>query len=337
MKEPAHKILIDRYLNWNLVKERLEYYKNIGKFYSLDNLKDCSTKAPYFCHYLAWRLGTWTDEQWFEFFDKLLDNATKLPNWNKTRVPQGCEFDNFWSFIWELQVAQLFSYNYNTSVEWMNSGPDLKVNSNVGQFFVECTIYRKSFGLEEFIGELLDHVHIQIRVSHIPFTIFSLPKNKNVEPFLDELCRPFLDEEFLEKKLKEVQEISPIILPTPNGIENLYIFIENHNAKNFNPYQPWTATGLPENFLDVIVKEVLGNKRSSNKLKLHRPNLLAVNLLLGVDFQLANAVRRAIPTPNLGAEYDAVFLTACGIDIIPSLKGFIYFYDDHPIKALLNQ
>jgi hypothetical protein len=89
--------------------------------------------------------------------------------------------------------------------------------------------------------------------------------------------------------------------------------------------------------LDVIVKEVLGNKRSSNKPKLHRPNLLAVNLLLGVDFQLANAVRRAIPTPNLGAEYDAVFLTACGIDIIPSLKGFIYFYDDHPIKALLNQ
>ncbi len=336
MKDPAHKILIDRYLNWNLVKERLGRYENIGKFYSLSNLQACSKQAPFYCHYLAWRLGTWKDEKWFEFFNTLLGNAARLPNWSKTRISQGCEFENFWSFLWELQIEQMFSNN-KADVEWTKSGPDLKINSTAGQFFVECTVYRKSFGLEDFIDELLAHVHTQIRVRHVPFIIFSLPKDKNLEPFLDELCRPFLDEAFLGKKLKEAQEISPVILPTPNSIENLYIFIENHNPKKHNPYQPWAATGSPENFLDVIVKEVLDNKRSSNKLKLYRPNLLAVNLLLGVDFQLANAVRRAIPTPNLGEEYDGVFLTACGIDNIPSLNGYMHFYDDHPIKEFLNK
>ena len=335
MKEPAHKTLIDRYLDWDSVKRRLGSYRNIGKFFTFNNLQSCSNKAPFYCHYLAWRLGTWKDEKWFEFFDFLLGNAAKLPGWSKSRISQGCEFENFWSFLWELQVAQMFSNNKAT-VEWINSGPDLKVNSSVGQFYVECTIYRKSLGLEDFIAELLAHVHNQIRVRHVPFIIFSLPKDKKLEPFLDELCRPFLDEVFLEKKFKEAQEISPIMLSTPKGIENLYIFIENHNAKNFNPYQPWATTGSPEKILDIIVKEALDNKRSSNKLKLYRPNLLAVNLLLGIDFQLANAVRTTIPTPDLGAEYDAIFLTACGIDDIPSLNGYMHFYNNHPVKEFLN-
>jgi hypothetical protein len=213
----------------------------------------------------------------------------------------------------------------------------LKVNSTAGQFFVECTIYRKSFGLEEFIGELFSQINFQIKVSHIPFNIFSLPKDKNLEPFLDELYEPFLDNMFLEKKIKEAQGISPVSLPIPKRAGNLHIFIENHDAENFNPYQPWAATGLPEGFLNVAMKEILDNKRSSNELKLYRPNLLAVNLLLGVDFQLANAVRRNIPTPNLGAEFDGVFLTACGIDKIPSLDGYIHFYNNHPIKELLTK
>lgn len=85
------------------------------------------------------------------------------------------------------------------------------------------------------------------------------------------------------------------------------------------------------------MKEVLDNKRELNDLKSNRPNLLAVNLLLGQDYQLATALR-TIPTPNLGEEFDAVFLTACGIDEIPSLNnGLIHFYDNHPIRGFLNQ
>jgi hypothetical protein len=227
--------------------------------------------------------------------------------------------------------------NHQVHVEWMNSGPDLKVISTAGQFFVECTIYRKSFGLEEFINELFSHIDSQIKVRHIPLNIFSLPKDKNLEPFLDELFKPFLDDMFLEEKLQESQEISLVNLPVPKGTRNLYVFIENRGAKNFSPDQPWAATGPAEGFLDVALREILDNKRSSNELKLHRPNLLAVNLLLGLDFQLANAVRGNIPNPNLGPGFDGVFLTACGIDKTPSFDGYIHFYDTHPVKELLTK
>lgn len=214
MAEPAHKILIQRYINWDLVKERLNRYENISKSYSLNNLQSCSNKAPFYCHYLGWRLGTWENETSFEFFDSLLANAFRLPNWKKSRISEGCEFENFWSLIWELQVAQLFANYPGTNLEWTNSGPDLRVNSGAEEFFVECTIYRKSFGLEEFINEILRHIHSWIEARHVPFNTFSLPKNEHVEPFLDELFRPFLDDKFIQDKVREAEEISPVILPT---------------------------------------------------------------------------------------------------------------------------
>jgi hypothetical protein len=338
MTEPAHKILIDRYINWNLVKERLNRYENIGKFFALKYLQDCSTKAPYYCHYLAFRLGTWNDEQWFEFFDTLLAKASKLPNWTKNRIPYGCEFENFWSFLWELQVAQLFANYSNTNIEWLNSGPDLKVTCDAGQFFVECTIYRKSFGLEEFIGNLLSLIHPSIRVQHTPFMKYSLPKNQNVEGFLDELFEQFIDQSYLEAKLKEAEKFSPLVLPVPKDANNFYVFIENQNAEDFNPNQPWASTGEPEDFLEVVTKEILFNKKTSNQLITHRPNLLAANLLLGRDFQLALAINRSVPNFDLGSEYDAVMLAACGIDETPKLKEakMLRYYESHPINYLLN-
>jgi len=337
MNDPAHKILIDRYLNWTLVEERLLRYENIGRYYTLSELKDCTSVSPFYCHYLGWRLGVWKNEKLFSFFDALLGNAAKLPNWSKDRIPRGCEFDNFWSFMWELQVAQLFSNYPDICVEWTSAGPDLKISSNEGVFFVECTVYRKSFGLEEFVGEFLSLIHPWIRSEHIAFNIFSLPKNKDISFFLDELFTPFLSQAFLNEKLSEAKNISPVILPTPKDIENFYIFIENPAAKEFASFQPWVVTGPPEDYLTQIAKESLDNKRYSNNLGSHRPNLLAVNLLLGKDFQTAISLGRSIPKLELGSEYDAVLLTACGIDEIPSLKSSkrIEFYDTHPIKTLL--
>jgi hypothetical protein len=337
MKEPAHKIFINRYLDWDLVKERLARYQNISKFFSLDTLQKCSSKPPFYCHFLSWRLGTWEDEGLFVFFDALLDHAAKMPNWNITRISMGCEFENFWSFIWELQIARLFSSNPKTITEWINSGPDLKVSSGAGQFFVECTLYRKSFGLEEFICELFTHIHPWIRVEHRLFNKFSLPKNDLVEPFLDELFAPFLNEKFLNQKLKEAEEISPVILLTPKEVENFYVFIESDNAKDSNPDRPWQVTGSPENYLDVVVREALDNKRKSNKLNLYKPNLLVVNLLLGRDYQVATWLRKA-PVLDLGTEFDAVFLTTCGINEMPLLnsESIHFFGTNHPIKDLMN-
>jgi hypothetical protein len=125
--------------------------------------------------------------------------------------------------------------------------------------------------------------------------------------------------------IKKAKKISPIKLHTPKSGENLFVFIENLDAKDFDFNQPWRATGAPERFLHDVVQGVLDKKRNSNKMKTNRPNVLAINLLLG-DFQTGVSLRK-LPTPNLGKEFDAVFLTACGIDKVPSLKkGSLYFW-----------
>jgi hypothetical protein len=334
MVEPSHKTLINRYLNWDLVRERLERYKTIGKLYSLDDLRACSSKPPFYCHYLGWRLGTWKNEGTFKFFDSLLANALNLPNWNKARISQGCEFQNFWALLWELQVAQLFTNFPVTIVEWNKVGPDLRVHSNSSAFFIECTTHPQSFGLEEFINELLGHVHPWIKADHILFNRFRLPNNA-IEPYLDDLFKPLLNETFLQEMIKKAEGISPVKLHTPKSGENLFVFIENLDAENRDFDQPWNTTGIPENFLHDVVQDVLDKKRKSNKIKSNRPNILAVNLLLG-DFQTGVALRK-LPKPNLGKEFDAVFLTACGIDEIPSLKkGLLQFYNNHPIKEILT-
>ena len=237
--------------------------------------------------------------------------------------------------MWELQVAKFFADYPETQVEWTKSGPDLRVQSKLGTFYVECTTHPQSFGLEEFVSELLGHIDSRIEAKHVLFNKYSLPNNA-IEPFLDELFKPFLNDIFLREKIKESEKVSPIRLPTPKSSGNLYVFIRNENAKDSDPDQPWIITGPPEDFLNDVVQEVLEKKRKSNKLDVHRPNVLAVNLLLG-DFQTATALR-TIPTLNLGREFDAIFLTACGIDEIPSLNnGLIHFYSNHPVKGFLKQ
>jgi hypothetical protein len=135
MTEPAHKILINRFLDWHKVENRLHQFQHIGKLFNLDELKKCSDYPPYYCHYLAWRLGTWIDDSWLTFFDNLLAQGMKLKGWDNNRINKGCEFENFWSFIWELQVAAFFVKQSNGKVEWMKSGPDLQVTKDDINFF----------------------------------------------------------------------------------------------------------------------------------------------------------------------------------------------------------
>jgi len=347
MQEPAHKILIDRFLDWERAKQRLDRYKHIGAVYEYDDLRKCSSKAPFYCHYLAWRLGTWEDEQWFEYLDYLIASSMELKGWNNDRVPKGCEFENFWSFVWELAVAVFFRSQAQTIVEWTKSGPDLRVIIEENEFYVECTTYRKSFGLEEFIDGILRRIHPELAAEHAPCIRFSLPKDDAIEKFLDELFKPFLVPGFLENKLAEAKQRSPIIFPLPEGTSNFYVYLTAKEAAADNLYQPWHEAGDPEEYFEVAVREVLGNKKSSNKLQGYHPNLLAVNFLLGIDFQLAAMIRggdqlvpildKVLSQENSGFAYDGIFLTACGIDELPSFdrKSFISIIRDHPIRSII--
>jgi hypothetical protein len=338
MSGSSQRILVHRYLDWKLVEKRLQNYPHINSIFPIDDLKKCSEKPPYFCHYLAWRLGTWNAEEWFAYFDDLLSQGMKLSGWSNQRVPQSCEFDNFWSFIWELEVAVYFiNMKKAPNVIWLPSGPDMKVDLGGNLFYVECTTYHKSFGIEEFINCLLHKIDSRLSVKHIPCIKFTLQK-LDLNSFLDELFRPLIDPAFLLKTSIEASQRSPIIIPFPKGVENFYIVFDEPKSREMNMYQPWTSAGDPEQFINLALREVIDTKASQNNIKSYRPNLLAINYLLGVDFQLALALRStSIRDVIINPEIDAIFICACGIDELPSVKkSMTNIGPTHPAKALLT-
>jgi len=245
MREPAQKILVHKYIDWQRVEERLIRYKNIGSNYNIAEFKKSADKPPYYCHYLAWRLGTWNNEDFFKYYDQLLG-----------------------------------------------------------------------------VGAALD-----------------LPKNKDRNNFLNELFRPFLDPHFIQEKSNEAQTEYPVMLPVPEGSKNFYVYMEGDDPSNCVSGR--NASGDPEEYLILAIREACNNKKNENKLKGMHPNILAVNFLLGGDFEAAEdrhlELYGAAISPCLDEAFDGVLFDFCGIDktlspekIILNIKS-----EKHPIRLLL--
>ncbi|HHT9113008.1 MAG: hypothetical protein HZA47_09030 [Planctomycetes bacterium] len=350
MTEPAHKILVRKYLDWEKVSNRLSRYEYIGKHYNLKALQDCSEKSPYYCHYLAWRLGTWEYEKSFTFFNELLKHGILLPNWDKKIKAEDpskrYEYEKFFYFLWELQVAKFFSDVKGVSVEWTLSGPDLKISSNGKTFYIECYTFIKSFGIELFIEDLLNRIHPRIRTLHTSCIKFSLPQNADTEKFLNDIFSPYLNPCFIDNKLKKAEKEWPVLLPTPQGIDNFYIYVEGNNQAEYISGRLPNASGIPENYLAVCFKEAINAKRNSNELSQHSNVLLAINFLLSTDFQgAANrqkelnelCLSEEIPLCDFGNAIDGIFFSACGINGVPSLENSylkIKAGIEHPILSL---
>ena len=314
---PSHKFFIERFICWERVEFRLEEHPFINRLITAVELKKFSETSPYYCHWLAWRLGTWSDESLFEFLNQLIETAQSLEGWNndigKDKI-SSCEFAEFWSFLWELQVVEYF-HSQGMQVKWTNSGPDLKVQTKSGPAWVECYVYRKSFGLEEWIQEIFNNIDPKIKVGHTPCIQFSLPQNQRLEQFLDQLFRPFLNSNFLTEKRIEADKQYPVPLPIPDGIKNLHIYLEGNGE-----YQPRIVpsnTGSTGDFFHHSINEAIRNKADSNSLKNHRPNILAVNFLLGEDFQLAQNRALDLGENNqidFQKSIDGILIGTCGID-----------------------
>lgn len=346
MQKPAHKIFIHEFLDWNKVQERLRHYKHIANHYDIRYLKECSEKPPYYCHYLAWRLGTWRNEKLFEFFNDLLAFGSSVKNWkSNNNLLRSYSFDDFWGLLWQLQVAKYFSRKKDINIEWMSSGPDLKITTGKEDIFIECYTQRKSFGLEIFIQEIFKHIHPSIRVEHTQYIRFSLPKDSEIEKFLNYIFMPYIDPKFLESKLKEAEKEWPVLLSVPEDTKNFNISLEGDDPDNYVAGD--NACGDPENYLNISIREALNNKKLSNDLKNSHPNIFAVNFLLGIDFQTAydRQLYLGNPVPLLLPDnhpYDAIFLSLCGINEIPTFekkseKSFLWIKPGikHPIETIL--
>jgi hypothetical protein len=347
MSDTAQEFFVQKFLNWEKVRERLDKYPNIRSQFPEKTINSCSHNSPYYCHYMAWRLGVWEGEDFFVYFDQLLENGISIKNWSSKKSQlHNCDFDDFWGLIWELQVADLFQKTWGTGMEWTTSGPDLKIFTEHGPFYVECYTYRKSFTLLEFIEELFTQIDYHLRVRHNLFLPVDLPKDtEEINSFLNSLFQMFLNPDFLAAKLVEAAREYPIPIKVDgySGLRNVLLCVEGDNPKAYSPMKdPFIGTGDPEQYLCIALKEALNNKRKSNQIEKNRPNLLAVNYLLSPDYQTALGLRKINQhmLPDLGEEYDAVLFAAMGIDgRITANSSFVEMKENlsQSIKDLINK
>ena len=316
---------VHKFINWEKVEERLSKYKYIDKYFPISTLKSekFTEEPPFYCHYLAWRLGVWKNEQFFEYFNHLLENAETINGWNgKKRIQNENEFGQFWSFLWELQVAEFLTSFPNLQVNWnVSNGPDLHIQKNSEELFVECKTVHKSFGLENFIEEVLNQIDKTIRVSHGIFMKFSLSQDNKRIILFDSIFRPFLDPAFIENKKIEVQKVSPLII-VEYIYPNFFIYLENSDAKpaSYELLSKIYSASDPIKYTDVIYKEII-NKVKENNLESCHPNLLFVNLVLSKDWQLACGWNNQHNLPQ-SQNLDNILLTACDIDKPANYNGF---------------
>ena len=315
----AQQELVNRFIDWERVQSRLSRFPAIAKHFPENLLRACADKPPYYCHYMTWRLGTQWDERYVENFERMLSGSAQLENWAEEfqSFQRSCDFGEYWSLLWQMQVARFF-YTRGASVQWNPKGPDLTVNLHEAPFFVECYTYRKSYSIEDFVWELLRRVHPRLRVERRAYLPFSLPQNADTANFLDELLRPLLDPRFLQHKLSAADQCWPYLLPVPQAVRNFVVYVEG----DINAYDPGVLrnyTGDPESFLKLGLSEAVRNKQKANRLAEHRPNVLAINYLLGSDFYMAQQrqqeLQEKMPKVNLDPVLDAILYTSCtGVD-----------------------
>ena len=270
---------------------RHKRYPVIQQTFPMETLERYREKPPYYCHFMSWRLGTWEDESLFRRLEDLLCCAKALPNWEheKKSLVRSADFAEFWSLIWQLQVAEHLC-EVGTDVRWGKSdqsgkSPDLSVKVGDEHWYVECYTPRKSFGLLRFLEELLQKLDSDIRISYDPCLCFELPRDADQNQFLDErMCR-FRNPAYLANKKAAAKQEHPVLL-YKHPESSLHVYVVGHDTDAYMPGIIPDWTGDPKFYVEQVLREAVNNKKDSNDLAVHRPNLLAVSFLLN-DWQVA--------------------------------------------------
>ena len=265
---------------------------------------------------MAWRLGTWTNESLVERLEDLLGCAERLPNWpNEQRKLASADFAEFWSVVWQLQVAEHL-HRVGADVCWAKSGPDLSVQIRGVQWFIECYVYRKSFGLFLFLEEVLEQLDPDVRVRYDLCLPFQLPQDKKRSQFLHQVLSPVVDPDNLASAKERAKRQYPVVL-FDDPKSSLKVFVEGRDVLAYVPGIVSKTAGDPTSYLRVALREAIRAKRNSNSLEEHHPNLVAVNFLLSADYQVAQGSRIADPgiaTPDDAPNIDVLAVSVAGID-----------------------
>ena len=337
----AQQILVERFLSWPRLEARLSRFPAIARAFPHSLLLGRRVAAPYFCHYMAWRLGTFQDEHLILRLNELLEHAESLPNWkHEQALLQGGDFADFWSLVWQLQVAEYLS-SQGVNVSWNTAGPDLSVEIGGRKLFVDCYVYRKSFGVKLFVEELLQLLGSDLRVSHDPCLPLSLPNDTaSLSDELSSLMSPLLDSNYLAAMRRRAQTCYPIVLSRASQ-STLAISLEGPHVEAYDPSVQPQNVGDPTQYLKVALREAADAKANANNLGSHQPNLVVVNYALSADAQFALSglqwLSHSLPNVSFSENVDAFAFTAKGIDGALSkhdLKLVMARSENHPAHAI---
>lgn len=316
---PAQRELVHRLIDWERIRTRCARYPAIQRAFPIQSLESRREDPPYYCHYMAWRLGTWGNEALFQRLDELLLCAERLPNWKHERSLLGsAEFSDYWSLVWQMQVAE-YLCKVGKDVSWTRTGPDLAVTVDGSRWYVECYKPTKSFGLVSFLEEVLMGVHEDIRVYYDLCLPLDLPKNLERSRFLDDALGRFHDHGKVKDAAERAKVEHPVLLyegPSPSS--TLQVYMDGSDPSAYVPGVVRNKTGDPGVYAKRVLQEAVNAKKCANDLREHRPNLLAVNFLLCLGFQLAvegGWVGEDLAAAcELGSSIDALAVSAVGID-----------------------
>ena len=314
--EPAQRQFVHQLIDWELIRSRCIRYPEIGRAFPLKTMKKRSESPPYYCHYMSLRLGTWEDESRFQRLEQLLCCAKELPNWKHEQpLLSSADFADFWSLVWQLQVAEHLC-GVGTDVCWTpkSGGPDLSAKIDNKRWYVECYAPRKSFGLLEYLREILEEHDSDVHAYYDRFLPFNLPQNSKRTQFIDEVLTRFLEPGCLAEAREDAEIEYPVVL-YKHPESSLHIYVDGDNCDAYTGILP-NKTGEPKFYVECILEEAVTAKKCKNKLKNHRPNLLAVNYSLS-DVPVAEMLPhrlRSLTLPRIDPNIDALAVSAVGID-----------------------
>lgn len=339
-----YRDLIWQLLDWDRVEERLAHYPHICRCFPVERLKRYAGSPPYYCHFLAWRLGVWNTEDRFAHLEWLLGHAATLPGWGDDRYATlGPEYEHYFGMLWELQVAKSLADIPRAVVQWLPQGPDLAVTVQDQTLFVECTTYRKSFGVEAFVEDVLMHLNPCIKVTHGSCMKFSIPhQGSALAAFLDGMLMPFLNLGFVNEMERRARRKASVVVPVPASAPNFYVYFscdDIHARYDVHTDLPRGA-GDTDCYLKNATDEIAKSKANANDLHRFHPNLVAANVLLSPDFQRA-ADRTAffgeqLPCPQLEEPVDALLVSTCGINSLADLKRASLWRRENSVHPLLS-
>lgn len=278
---------------------------------------------PWFCHGLAFRMATYSDntDHFFGRWETLLTLAQQAngwegeyERWSNPADHWAEKWDKFEQFIWLLQCYEYFSERgLKVSFPVSKGGPDLLIKRH-GRVALnaECYFYSKWWIQEEYFAQLLGKIDKNLwikRTHNVKIEPSKNPFSSGV-PFDTALSQ--LAEVLTPVRLAELRTAALETYPqTVCDFGDIRILLDGEGD-----YQPsLNSHGDATDSLPVYVKEIINAKKDSNNLNGSRPNIIMTNAL-GMDFQFGfpKSTDQVPAIPELPSSLDEVWIYICSFE-----------------------